>query len=352
MQSFGSDRVRAGKGASEQWILFSPRPKGWVARKPKTMTSAEHPGTAVMWEERFFEVVSAESSAGGGVRYVLEPWRDHHVMRVYEAYDDASEAHREHEHQQAMRREKGRKAANVAGIFTGLLPAIAQEQLGSELGLLPAKLTALSLIIPFAFLIWFANDWARRLLDPNIGPMPFALMLVAAYFFFESAVRLYMSWFQRRPLGSILGFFPYLFYYAIAGKSSGAVSPFAEAKGYKLYVTEPPEDVSIKDAYSLREPLLSLLSIEEQNALATRFGFDYRKHGFTTAWVILALAVAGVVSSLATLQHGPRFSAILSLVVAIIIGGEQVLRLPALRRGATPSILAVAIRPLTRKLLT
>ena len=37
--------------------------------------------------------------------------------------------------------------------------------------------------------------------------------------------------------------------------------------------------------------------------------------------------------------------------VALAIGGEQVLRLQALRRGPAPSMLAVVVRPFTRKLL-
>ena len=50
----------------------------------KTLTSAEFPGTAVLWEERYFEVVEARAGEGG-VGYVLEPWQEMHVMRTIEA---------------------------------------------------------------------------------------------------------------------------------------------------------------------------------------------------------------------------------------------------------------------------
>src|SRR5712691_8463289 len=105
MRAYGSDRVRHDSG--DQWILSCRRPKGWLARAPKSLTRAEYPGTAVLWEERYFEVVSVENGAEGGVRYVLEPWRDNHIMRVSDAYDDASETRREVEHRAAVAREKG-----------------------------------------------------------------------------------------------------------------------------------------------------------------------------------------------------------------------------------------------------
>lgn len=347
MRPFGTDRVREGK--PEQWILFAHRSKGWIPRVPGTLTSAEHPGTAILWEDRFFEVVSADASAGGSVRYVLEPWPENHVMRVSVAYDEASEEQREIEYRSAVRRDKGRKAANLAGIFTGLLPASVQEQLGNELGILPPKLTALSLFVPLAYLVWFANEFVRQTLVREA--IPFPLLLLAIYLFFESVVRLNVAWFHRRPIGSAIGFFPYLLFYLFAGKRTGAISPFAVPRGGRLFVTEPADDVALHDAFMMREPMLTLLSVEEQAALAERFGFDYRKHAFIVAWCLLGMSSAGVVTALTSLQYGPRLGAFLSLAFALAIGGEQVFRLRSLRRGPAPSMLALVVRPLTRKLL-
>ena len=346
MRAFGADRVRAGKG--EQWILFSPRPKNWQACVPKTLTTAEHPGTAILWEERFFEVVSAERS-GTGVRYVLEPWRDHHVIRVSDLYDDASEQQREADHHATIARERGRKTANFAGIFTGLLPASAQEQLRTELGLLPAKLTSLSLLLPFAYVVWFVLRFVQDLFDHQATP--FALLLLAIYLLFETIIRLYFAWFQRRPIGSILGVVPYVIFYVAAGKRTGAVSPFEVPRGQRVFITEPTDDVALRDAYNMREPFLTLLSAGEQQALSKRFGFDYRKHGRVVAWVILFGAAAGVASSVGKLQAGPRLSAFVSLIVALGIGIEQLVRLVAMRRGPVPSVFGVFVRPFARKLL-
>src|SRR5438132_9116842 len=132
MQAFGSDRVRSGDG--EQIVLSSRLSKGWTPRVEKTLTSAEFPGTAVLWEERFFEVVAAEDLKQGGVRYVLEPWRDNHAMRFTDRYDAETESQRAEEYRKDLQREAGRKSANLLGVFTGNLPAVVQEDRGREPG--------------------------------------------------------------------------------------------------------------------------------------------------------------------------------------------------------------------------
>ena len=46
MTPHGSDRVRVD---GERIVLSSRLPKGWTARVARTLTSAEFPGTAVLW---------------------------------------------------------------------------------------------------------------------------------------------------------------------------------------------------------------------------------------------------------------------------------------------------------------
>lgn len=349
MQAHGTDRMRPGTG--DQVILSCRRSKGWTARVEKTLTTARHPGTAVLWEEKFFEVVIAEPGPAGSVRYVLEPWHDEHIIRLSEPYDAASEARREVERQAASSRETKRKTANLAGIFTGLLPAIVQEHLASELGLLPAKLTALSLLVPFPYILWVANDVVKGIMNPGAKTLPRPFALAAAYLLFETLIRLSIVWLQARPVGSVLGFVPYVLYYVTIGRSSGAISPFAEQRGQKLFHTEPAEDVALRDAFLMREPLLTLLSPAEQNALAERFGFNYRTHGFIVAFVILLASVAGVITGLISLQHGARLGAFLSILAGIGLGAEQFVRLAALQRGPAGSVLGALVRPFARKLL-
>src|SRR5437588_7968432 len=115
MRAYGSDRLRPPKG--ERLILASRISKGWVARVEKTLTSAEFPGTAVLWEERYFEVIEARMLPQGGVEYVLEPWQEHHVMRVVQQYDEPSEAARLAEHRAQLEREKKRQSANLLALL-------------------------------------------------------------------------------------------------------------------------------------------------------------------------------------------------------------------------------------------
>src|SRR5881394_127415 len=123
MQAFGSDRVRQGDG--EQIVLSSRLSKGWTPRVERT-------------------VVSAEDLQHGGVRYVLEPWRDHHAMRVTDRYDAESEAGRVEEHRRSLKQESARKTANLGGIVTGSLPALVQEHFARELGIMAPRLTFIS----------------------------------------------------------------------------------------------------------------------------------------------------------------------------------------------------------------
>jgi hypothetical protein len=83
MRPYGSDRVRSSGG---RLILHSRLPKGWTPRTPKSLTNAEFPGTAVYWDDEYYEVLSADPLPAGGVRYVLDKWRDDHAIRVFDAY--------------------------------------------------------------------------------------------------------------------------------------------------------------------------------------------------------------------------------------------------------------------------
>lgn len=345
MRAFGSDRVSS---SGNQLIVVCRRPKGWVSRVPKTFTSAEHPGTAVLWEECYFEVVT-EERAGDSVRYVLEPWRDHLVMRVSDAYDEASELRREAEHQAVLKRDAGRRTANLFGVFTGHLPARVQEALGSELGILPTRLTFLSLILPLLFEIWAINHMVRcRMSEIPISPW---LLLLAGYIGAESAIRLQIVLSQSRPIGSTAGFILYSLFYAIAPRRIARVAPLKIDKRQALLGTPPPPDVELQDAFKVREPFLTLLSAAEQHVLAKRFDYDYRKHAFRIAWFLLIVAMAGVVSTVSKMGDSSSVRLLVSLALASILAIEQIQRLAALRRGPAGSMLAFLVRPFARKLL-
>jgi hypothetical protein len=347
MQPYGSDRIRVAEDG--RVILVSRRPKGWEPRIAKTLTTSEHPGTAVLFGEEYYEVVEASAQEAGGVRYVLTKWKDEHAIRVSDRYDEESENARIAKHDAAVSREKKRVGATLIGILIGHLPAMVQERMASELGLLPVRLTLLSLLLPFAIIltiVWRVVSTVMAQDQPSL-----VLVIFAAILFAESIIRFFVAMTQARPLGSIAGFLVYLLAYGLGPKRE-MVSPFAVPKGYATTIaTSPEEDRAIADEILLKEPLLTLLSKSEQYLLAARYGYDYRRQSWKTAVHLLVIAFIGIGSSVATLRHTPRLSAAVSLVVAILLGIEQFVRLKSLRNGPAPSVLGVIARPFARRLL-
>ena len=337
MQAFGSDRVRQGEG--ERIVLSSRLSKGWTPRVEKTLTSAEFPGTAILWEERYFEVVTAEKSGQGGVRYVLEPWSDRHAMRVTDRYDAQSEADRIEEYRRHLQHEKARKSANITGVFTGSLPAIVQEHLARELGILAPRLTFISILGTYAVIAAIVLACVSYVMREE--PMPLPLVFVLIYLGIENSIRFLIYWTQSRPIGSTAGWIVYALFHFIARRGP---SPFAVEKGYAVKVSEAPEEIAKQDSFAVREAFVTLLTPSDQSRVAEHFGYDYKHQSAAVAITILLIAAVGVISSY---MRG----AAIATIVAAALAFEQIVRLAAFRRGPAASVLRFVVRPFMRKLL-
>ena len=336
MQAYGSDRIRQD---GERWILSSRLDKNWTARVAKTLTSAEFPGTAVLCDDEYFEVVSIEPHAAGGVRYVLERWRDQNAMRVTDRYDAESEAARVEEYRKSVLRETQRKSANALALLTGHLPAIVQNQIGNEIGVVPARITIMSIVGVYAVVAAIVLVSISDLLNEGGVKVPFAF--AAGILAIENSIRWLIVFTQNRPIGSILGFIVYALYHAITRRGP---SPFEYEKGFKVPISEAPRDIARHDAFVTREPLVTLLTPDEQRRIAEMYPYDYRKHSTNVALIVLTGAIAGVVSSLYNHNFVP-------LIVAAALGTEQIVRLVAFRRGPAASVLRFVARPFVRRLL-
>jgi hypothetical protein len=340
MQAYGSDRVRPGGG--EQWILMSRFPKQWTPRAAKTLTTAEFPGTAVLWEERYFEVVDAEGLPQGGAKYVLEPWREMHIMRTTDRYDAEREAERLLEWRAGFSRERKRKSANALALLTGHLPAIIQEELGRELGVMPQRLTLISVAGMYAVVIGLVVWIAGGMIAQN--PRPFPIYILTGYLFVETCSRFNAGWIRGRPMGSLLGVIGYIIYYFTVADRTRATSPFAQEKGSSITISATPEERIASDALLMRESLVTLLSPADQARVAERFGYDYKRQSRFIAAVILIFASLGIATSI----HN---RAIVSLLLATLLAGEQLFRLAILGRRPAGSVLGILARPFVRKLL-
>lgn len=340
MQAYGSDRVRPGDG--DQLILMSRFPKQWTPRAPKTLTTAEFPGTAVLWDERYFEVVDAEAMAQGGVKYVLEPWREMHIMRTTDRYDEEREAERLREWRAGFSRERKRKSVNALALLTGHFPSIVQEELGREIGVIPRRLTLISVAGVYAVIIVLVLWIVGGVMEQRPRPLP--VYIVTGYLFVETSFRLLVGWVIGRSTGSPLGVIGYIVYYYTIADRTRAVSPFAQEKGSRAPIGDAPAERATHDAFVMREALVTLLTPEEQARVAARFGYDYRHQSRRIAALIFFFAFLGVATSI---YNG----AVISFIVASAVAAEQLYRLIVLGRGPAGSVWGIVARPFVRKLL-
>jgi len=347
VRAYGSDRLKEDDGGLLVLSCRLPKP-GWIATTPRTLTTAEFPGSCVVWDDQQFEIIEAVQLDHTRVRYTLRAWREENAIRHMERYDQDSERQRLIEHRRELKRERNRKSANLLGMFVGHLPAIVQDHLASEYGTLPSKLTLLS-FIPTLILVIALLGFIVGRIQAEL-PVPAGPQVLLAWLAIESAIRFLNTWTQGRPIGSSAGFLTYVVWYLAHPRRSDLISPFAEPKGLGLYKTEAPPELAAIDAFSMREPLVTLLSAEEQERMAKYFPYSYKRSSRTVAFLLLVTALAGAASSLRLLAAAPRFSAFVSLVVAGGIALEQVVRLAAFRHGPKGSVLAFLVRPFLRHL--
>jgi len=345
MLPYGSDRVRV---TGDKIILFSRISKGWHPRVPRTNTRAEHPGTAVMWEEQYFEVLNADVMPGGGIRYVLAAWQDEHTFRVVETYDAETEALRIADYHTARRQRRFSKTAQLLGVIFGHLPAPIQNRIANEYGVTAHRMTLISIIPSMVLLgicVWYYAD-AR--LKQTASIIPEWLWALALLMLVDSAARFLVVMLQSRPQGSLPGTVLYFALWKIAPKRFP--SP-VEERGRGVFMLTPEEDIALRDKMHMRGPLLSLLTPAEQRSIAERFDYQYKQHAFAPAIIILIGAGVGAISSYVKVADSGGFSALVSLVVAGGLTIEQIVRLFALQRGPAGSVLAPLVRPFVRDYL-
>jgi len=259
---------------------------------------------------------------------------------VVEAYDEPSEAARLAAHRAHLARESGRKTANLLALLTGHLPAVVQNEIADNLGVLANRITFVSILGEYAlvggFIFWIVSYLTRQM------PPPFALIVVTAFFAIETTFRVFVNYTQSRPIGSSVGLIVYLVWWLVTGRR--ATSPFAVSKGWKVVITDTPEERKLQDLLIQREALLTLLPAPDQQRIAERFGYDYRHQATIIAAGILVFSVLGVASSLMR-------NAFVSFLIACAVAAEQIYRLAVLRTRPVGSIFGFLVRPFVRKLL-
>lgn len=335
MRAYGSDRIRV---ADDGTIEVSSRlaKSGWVARTPKTLTRSSRPGTAVLWDDDCFEVVDFVVLQQG-VRYVLARWDDAESMRLTSRYDEEAEAARAAERVDVIRREKQRRIVNALAIFAGHLPGSVQHKLALEVNVDAPRLTIISVWFEWAIIIAIAMDCAQKLIAQE--PIPLVLVAIACCMALDGTIRFKLAFVDGRASGSLAGVLAYAVYAVAAGKQE----PKRGGEAVTQFREFSPEE-RLMHSFHIREPLVTLLSPAEQRRIAAKFDYDYRQTATKMALGILAVAIVGVIASL----HSRAW---VSLGVAVILGGEQIIRIARLQQRPVGSFLALFARPLVRKFL-
>jgi hypothetical protein len=331
-------------------VLICPLSKSWTPRAARTLTVSEHPGTAVEWEGRLYEVRDAIPGADGGMRYGLAPWEEGHAIRRMERYDAVSEEIREAERRERRGDVARRRLSILLAPLAGLLPGEIQKEMERDFGA-PAVLMTVASAAPL-FVVGFLG-----LVGALIGmagatlPLPHWLAppaAVAVYLFGESALRLASAIGAGEPMGTLAA----VLVLAVS-RAARRPQPAPAAKSRPEMLPAGEEDTRDRDLFHVLEPVLALLPPSEQETLVLRFGFDAIRWGRKTAAVLLAAAVLNTVFSLAAFsQPGSLFGEILWSLPALYLAIEQVRRLRTFNAGrAAGSVLGRLVRPFAKRLL-
>jgi hypothetical protein len=200
----GSDRAHEQRDGT--WVIVAPAPKGWRARRPRNRISPEHPGTAVSWDGKLFEVVAARESSAGEARYSLERWQDRHTIRVIENYDEAAEERRALARIDDARRRQRRRELLLLSPLAGHLPAEVQDRWEHEYDVPASLITIVSALPLFVFgVLCSLSLTIRAFTGVSLLPLPSGILILGLYLMLESGMRLSAAWGEGRPAGSLIG---------------------------------------------------------------------------------------------------------------------------------------------------
>jgi len=231
-RALGEDRI---EDASESEILLvCPISKGWGGRTARTAVRAAHPGTAVGWEDRIYEVLAAEPRSDGTMRYRLAPWEEAQAIRSFERYDAEAERTRSVAREDLAAGIRKRRWSIVLAPFAGLLPGSVQKGMERDFGA-PALAMTISSALPL-FVVGFLGLF-RNLLEVAGGQLGWPAWVappgpIAMYLFAESALRLASTIAGGEPMGSLPFVLAYTAWKEARGESpEGAASAAPAAPG-------------------------------------------------------------------------------------------------------------------------
>jgi hypothetical protein len=185
------------------WIYASLPKQGWVPRSPGDFARAEHPGSAIKYCDRLYELLRVEETMEGGYayRYWLRPWDSQYVVRHLVNYTLKTQMDAAATDQEMTRAEHLRSLVLWLFPIAGLLPDPLQREWEKKTGLSMAWVSAGSGMFGMAL------AFALRDASSNSSFVEFVFYLAL-----ESFVRVFWTAVSRQPRGSLLLTLPYLFW--------------------------------------------------------------------------------------------------------------------------------------------
>jgi hypothetical protein len=142
----GEYLTRFEAGAPHALRLDCRREKpGWRMRLPGGLVEPEFAGTAVLFEERHYEVVAARE-VGGWVSYYLDPWDDAVLLRQVSELSPTASAREAAERSREQRHRSTTIGLTLLAPLVGLLPADVQWLIERSYGLPASRATVWSAV--------------------------------------------------------------------------------------------------------------------------------------------------------------------------------------------------------------
>jgi hypothetical protein len=199
--------VRYPPGARYRLCVETPVERAWRGRIEGDQIRATHHGTALLFQDRYYEVVLIEVGRAGLIHYNLAPWPDEAIIRQAAELSPATSELAAREKQTARKRAKVGSLLLFATPFLGLLPKRDQLHLEREYGtdsLLATSISAALIGLPAAVFTVFGIAASFGVgFGANTSQDAQRFLLPALYFFAESMLRIWSSFSAGEPAGSL-----------------------------------------------------------------------------------------------------------------------------------------------------
>jgi hypothetical protein len=198
--------TRFASGNPYRLRLETPVERNWRPRIEGDQIRSAHPGTALLFQDRYYEVMLCEPGEDGLIHYHLSPWRDDSLIRQAAELSAATSEQAAIDHREERQRHKRSTLLLVATPLLGLLPSRDQIRLEKEYGADPIFNTTISAILiglPASVITWLgiAASIGSSFGSPAAGARQYTGL--ALYFLAESLIRGSSALTAGQPVGSV-----------------------------------------------------------------------------------------------------------------------------------------------------